>query len=342
MNIECINWAEPNNENIDNLIKINLNELIESYDYLSSVCSYKKFPVGETLNNSIDKIVRNKPLFFVSHSALLSAIENDNQKKCHCVLDDIFDTLLHLKKEEIEISVSRFGRKYISSVEDTFLSVMERDHLETYGGVYGGKRSSVITPDVEKSYRTTLELSRFLKKLKHIDISHFDEISILIDNIILVESNGVNASSYLNILGMFFLRVFEKKNENWSRLAEHVVHESAHNLLYHIWYQKPVITDDEGKYYTPFRLDYRPLSGVYHAMFVLARTIYAFNNLIENSFLNKDDVKSHYNESNNSTPFKEKFYQTVRVLRESGKLTLFGEKLVSDCENLVNACNSNI
>ena len=73
---------------------------------------------------------------------------------------------------------------------------------------------------------------------------------------------------------MFNIRYLKSDAQHWSRLAEHIIHEAAHNLLYQLWYQEPIITSDDGVFYTPFRKDERPISGVYHAMFVLARTIY--------------------------------------------------------------------
>ncbi len=255
------------------------------------------------------------------------------------IFDCLYDALSSAKRYEGQPSISRFGKTYPASIEELLLMVTQRDHKETYNEKYKNKKTSIITPGPAKSYTTQKHLLDFFSLLQSIDKKHFAEVSILIDNINLIQSNGVNASSYLNVLGMFFLRTFEPDREHWSRLAEHTVHESAHNLLYHIWYQEPVITDDEGKYYTPFRLNYRPLSGVYHAMFVLARTIHMFNTLLENDALRKSDIKSHYNERNNETSFKNKFHQTVNVINNSGKLTHFGSKLMSNCERLVNSCN---
>ena len=338
MDIKSINWAKPSSRNAELLINLNINELIDSYSYISSICSYKKYSVRDVLQSSFDKVIHNKPVFFLCHAALIIEAEKSNKPGCHMIFDYLYDVISCLKNHTRQPSISRFGKTYSSNLEELLLTIMQRDHQETYNGKYKNNKSCIITPSVDKAYETQSRLLEFFKDLQSIDEQHFSEVSTLIDNITLIQSNGVNASSYLNMLGMFFLRTFEPSKENWSRLAEHVVHESAHNLLYHIWYQEPVITNDEGKYYTPFRLDYRPLSGVYHAMFVLARTIYLFDCLLKNNILKKEDIKSHYNEQNNETPFKDKFQQTVNVINDSGKLTLFGSKLMSDCEGLVKSC----
>ncbi len=135
------------------------------------------------------------------------------------------------------------------------------------------------------------------------------------------------------------------KNKLYKHMPQlYITHEAAHNLLYHIWFRERILIDDNGLFYTPFRLDYRPISGVFHAMFVLARTIYTFNYLLqaEISNLSYEDISSHYNEANNTLKFKEKFRQTVNVLNSSKKLTVFGEKIINDCIELVHKCHIGI
>ncbi|WP_045500525.1 aKG-HExxH-type peptide beta-hydroxylase [Vibrio hyugaensis] len=280
---------------------------------------------------------------FFAHESLIKSIDNDDKVYCHQIFDTLFDFCINQRQyNKQNPTYTRFGKTYSVELEEMLLNIMQQDHYETYQGKYNGRRSSIKTPSISKTEYTSKIINLSLSNLKYVDEVHFDELNLLINRIIIIESNGVNASSFLNMLGLFFLRYFEPSKEHWSRILEHCVHESAHNLLYHIWYQEPVITDDNGTYYTPFRLDYRPLSGVYHAMFVLARTIYAFDSLIQAKFLKENDIKSHYNEANNKILFKEKFRQTVQVIKQSGKLTSFGNRILKDCIELVENCKSSI
>ncbi|ARC94507.1 hypothetical protein B6A42_23610 [Vibrio coralliilyticus] len=82
--------------------------------------------------------------------------------------------------------------------------------------------------------------------------------------------------------------------------------------------------------------DERPISGVFHAMFVLARTIYGFNQLLKNPdvHLETHQNSSHYNEANNKLPFNDK----AEVIEKSGKLTEVGNRIMKDCVVLVEEC----
>jgi hypothetical protein len=57
-------------------------------------------------------------------------------------------------------------------------------------------------------------------------------------------------------------------------LVETLVHEFSHNVLYALMDQHGILADDCPKqeiYYSPWRADARPLSGVLHAVFVFER-----------------------------------------------------------------------
>ncbi len=335
------NWARPNAEFAEHLIDINIKELSESFLYLAQICEYDKTDSLAVFSQRA-RMRSDMMLFFLTHEALVKAVQSQDQAACHRVLDSLEGQSMHVVQPHIEIEYSRYGLTYSPPIEAMMSQIMKRDHDETYEGKYRGEESLLYTPDHEEAQYTIDVLKAVLRRLDGVDEAHFNELSTLIQRVVLVGSNGINASSYLSLLGAFFLRTYQPKKEHWSRLFEHAVHESAHNLLYHMWYQKAPIIDDEGVYYTPFRMDYRPLSGVYHAMFVLARTIYGFEALLNHKLLRPEDIESHYNEANNDTPFKEKFRQTVNVLGSSRKLTTFGARLLEDCSELVDNCQCDI
>jgi hypothetical protein len=343
MDVKNINWAIPSSENSKKLITLNIKEIIESFSYLASICEYNEYNVSDFFISRIELFINNKSPLYIAHESLIQAINNSDKKLCHHIFDELYDYFINLTaSKNKDVICTRYGKSYPSFIEEMLYKIMLNDHYETYKGMYAGRSSNITTPKLSTAYDTKKIIDNIMLNIKDIDSSHYNELITVIDRVVIVDSNGVNASSYLNMIGLFFLRCFNTEKEHWSRILEHIVHESAHNLLYNIWYQEPVIIDDEGEFYTPFRLDYRPLSGVYHAMFVLARTIYTFNYFIQNKLLSPENIKSHYNEANNETAFKEKFRQTVEVLQKSEKLTFFGNKLLNNCADLVNKCTEDI
>ncbi|MCG9781653.1 HEXXH motif-containing putative peptide modification protein [Vibrio brasiliensis] len=331
------NWARPNAEYANNLININLKELSDSFLYLAKVCDYNQ-PDGLVVCRQHLTMRSDTALFFLAHESLLRAAHKQDQQECHRILESLAEQSLHINQRHQQMQYSRYGLTYSPSIEALMRDVMGSDHEETYKGQYKGTKSTLFTPEHHDAQDTIDVLKAVHRRLQRVDVTHFNELNTLIQRVVLLGSNGLNASTYISLLGAFFLRTYEPEKEHWERLLEHTVHESAHNLLYHLWYQIAPITDDEGVYYTPVRRDCRPLSGVYHAMFVLARTIYGFEALLNKKLLQPEDIQSHYNEANNDTPFKEKFRQTAHVLASSGKLTEFGSQLLADCSKLVNDC----
>ncbi|QUJ69822.1 hypothetical protein KDD30_24225 (plasmid) [Photobacterium sp. GJ3] len=340
MDISSLDWAIPSFQQARELKLINTRELFESIEHVIEASDYDK-----SIKVHSDAYLNNLSCYssveiFIIHEELINHAYNQNKQKCHDVLDALF---LHLDTKKIKnnLDIKYFGNAFDQNIDHYFNNIMSSSHKESYEDKYRNQRL-FITPPSLSDYENTVTICELtLNNIEENIPELYKEINGLIDNIVIIESNGVNAGSYLNALGTFIMRTFKPESEHWTRILEHIVHESAHNLLYHIWYQEPLITDDDGLYYTPFRLDHRPLSGVYHAMYVLARTIFAFDMLLQNSVIREVEIKSHYNEANNNTPFKDKFFQTVKVIESSRKMTSFGNKLLDDCIQLVDGCESN-
>ncbi len=75
-------------------------------------------------------------------------------------------------------------------------------------------------------------------------------------------------------------------------MAQMLVHESAHNLLFGLCPDEPLLTNDrEARYTSPLREDLRPLEGIYHATFVTARMHRAARRLAESGLLSAGQKK---------------------------------------------------
>lgn len=340
MDISSLNWAIPSFQQASALKLRNICELFESIEHVIEASDYDKSLIVHS-NAYLERLPYYSSVeIFIIHEELINHAYNQNKQKCHDALD-VFFSHLENKKIKKSFDIKCLDNAFDPNVDHYFKNLMSIAHKESYEDKYRNE-NLFISPPILSDYENTVTICELtLNKIKENIPDLYQEINELIDYIIIVESNGVNAGSYLNALGTFIMRTFNSNDEHWTRILEHIVHESAHNLLYHIWYQEPLITDDDGLYYTPFRLDHRPLSGVYHAMYVLARTIFAFDMLLRNNVIRTDEIKSHYNEANNHTSFKNKFFQTVKVIESSRKMTSFGNKLLDDCVQLVDGCESN-
>ena len=96
---------------------------------------------------------------------------------------------------------------------------------------------------------------------------------MLVSDIILVQSYSINASSSITSLGCVRMSHI-KPEQNWTRYYENIVHEAGHQFLNFLWMSENLIINEGEDYFSsPLRKEPRPLSGIFHGAFVLARTI---------------------------------------------------------------------
>jgi HEXXH motif-containing protein len=115
------------------------------------------------------------------------------------------------------------------------------------------------------------------------------EVRALIREIILVETPAATfGASSFQIWGALFLDV--KPYSNRVEIAEAIVHETSHTLLFGLGMGKPLVENaDEDRFPSPLRTDLRPMDGVVHASFVLARMHYTVTRLLRSGLLTPDE-----------------------------------------------------
>lgn len=326
------NWARPSADHARQLMEKTLRELGASFIDIADVCGYTSRDILAVFRQNF--IINSDPaLFFLAHESLLQALKENDLPACVDIFDALYEQCLHIVQRPSSVRYSRYGLTYSSPIEILMKSELERQ----YSGLSEECRApqcSFYTPDVDESQRTVDMANEIQRWCLRADLEHFTEIKTLIKRIVLVGASDVEATCYVNIVGAVFMRTYEPSKEHWSRVFEQVVCESAYNLLCHLWFHSAPIADETRTSLSSFRASLSPLSKVYRTMFVSARAIYGCEALFNNALLQPEDVDSHYY----STPLKETFAQSVRVLESSGKLTRFGWQLLANCKALVNAC----
>jgi len=167
-----------------------------------------------------------------------------------------------------------------------------------------------------------------------------DETLIIVRDIVISRPDGINnlinysgASSFALWGG---LTVNGETHHEWIQFCRQIVHEAGHNLLFAIARDEPLVTNDPSeRAVSPIRADLRPLDGVFHAAFVTAREVYAFEALLcrneETGCLAQGDQRIVEDLLTLSVM---NFWTSVETLREGGaRLTGLGEAVLSDCES---------
>ena len=116
-------------------------------------------------------------------------------------------------------------------------------------------------------------------------------------------------------------------------MAETLVHESAHSLLFALsCNDHRVLNPTSERYASPLRIDPRPLDGIYHAVFVLAR-MYSF---VAEVARNPRAKKAMRIEARKLMEVRKKnFLDGYAVLIENARFTETGRRLLDDSLALV-------
>ena len=169
-------------------------------------------------------------------------------------------------------------------------------------------------------------LSKSIDLINSINPNILSDLNYLIENILTVysKSESHGSMSPKNITGTIFL----PDVNDFTLLAECIVHEALHQYLYRLEHSSSLFNDNEGiqeLYYSPWKEEPRPLIMVLHGAFVFTGVILFYQSLCSKNILpDRQDI------------FRERlsyrYYQVkiaIEVLLHNDKLTAFGKNILT-------------
>lgn len=143
------------------------------------------------------------------------------------------------------------------------------------------------------------------------------------------------ASSFM-LWGAIVLNVAEQRTILGTMQA--LVHESAHNLLFGFCSDGPLVRNrDSERYPSPLRADLRPMDGILHATFVLARMHYALRCLIDSGVLTGAQTTVARRDMDRQ---KELFFAGASVVERHARLTPIGRRVFRGATAHMNSAQS--
>lgn len=108
--------------------------------------------------------------------------------------------------------------------------------------------------------------------------------------------------------------------------AQALAHESGHNLLFGFCTSQSLVENaDDELFSSPLRADARPMDGVFHATYVVARMHQTLSRLIESGVLDEKQVEAAHADL---TAHRRNFASGDQVIREGARLTPLGEDVI--------------
>lgn len=306
------------------------NRLLASLRYLLDVGKALGLQ-GERAQQYLDAVDVSRKfsgMLHVINDTLVGSIRHRDGRAAQKALD----VLCELRLGRAEVSVGGlYDRKYPFDAYSLYVDAVSRSYRRTYGSEVDFKVSC------DKEFGTSVKTAETaLRRLKAVDPDSWREMMIYVSDVFVVHSMTMNASTSVCALGI--IRISHLKPEqSWGRYFENLVHETAHQHLNHIFLvDKLIENEDSGLYSSPLRREPRPLSGILHALFVLARTIRAQNRLISHPSYDavRDQINSAYNNSGNTASFEVKLNDCWVTLSQHARLTATGKRLVSNAMDM--------
>lgn len=165
----------------------------------------------------------------------------------------------------------------------------------------------------------------------------YEETTLFVNEILILNTDNLRAGSSFDLFGLIYIN-FDYKTEQLTDIVSFIIHESAHLYIFLLSLKDPLVLNSPEERYQPpssanaLRMDKRPIIGIFHATFVLARIIYVLSKLHKNKYIphSELDYADHLIQS-----YKSRFLWGYETLMKHGKLTDLGQELVISSKNLI-------
>lgn len=167
---------------------------------------------------------------------------------------------------------------------------------------------------------------------------YYNFVTSLIKQIVLVgqtERGGIKSGSTLKTLGCIIISPNTKEELSpVGQYIEDLVHEASHTRLFLEQTKDQLVNNPVVNLYAaPFRKDKRPMSGIYHANYVLGTIVTYFSRAVKAT---PDDTEIH-NDLFLSRAF-DRYKETYSIVEQHGELTERGQQIFVEMKTQVDKC----
>ena len=266
---------------------------------------------------------------WMTHGHYHAAIRDIERGKAASAID-------HLNKAAASVRNARAAPdvRYFLPERDAELMLLLRGELALHQD-----RAIGVGYTSEDVRSTTVERDKAMEGiglLRSFAPGFYAEFSELSDMILLAgEDDGVHirSASSFNLFGLIV--IWADAIHSPIYYLQQIVHETAHLRLFVVNIEDPlVLNPPEQKFRAPFRDDERPMLGIFHAYFVLARMVLGMREVQRNLPANSQ----HHDDLRQKLAVSEKrFFNTAKEVEQHGILTSTAQSIYTDCMSAVEA-----
>lgn len=291
--------------------KIDLDIQQNLRQYLTDLSAQSEFQqIIDTLSPLFDHCLDSyKPILFIYNALLEEACEKGDLLKILVLLTNLSHDLEKKPPHKI-FAIDDYFSPFLKKVQYDMLARLSSFSIKFH---------DPLEPEV---LRMTGYIEHGLKIIATVDPEQFDEINNHIKNYILIKSDKMRAGSTFDALGFMYIAVFPPEKDVFDA-ADYIVHETAHHYIYALSTLDPLVLNDMNSLYaSPLRKDPRPMLGIFHAIFVIAKLIAFLKKLITQSHLHSIDLSRI---RDRLTVYEKQFTEGMKVIERAGELTDMGK-----------------
>ena len=297
-------------------------ELAASITYLVAQVGVDDEALLASLNTLVELLLAGKkmpPGLFATYYQVVINILNGEQDQ-HVIFDPILEFAYVIERFEIrDLTADSLGSDEVVHLYVQALDTDERLSFE------------FLSPTADESARARASVISALALMQKVAPDVFAEFNGIVHQVVLAAGSrdpaGAQfdgASSYM-LWGALALSVNQQKSD--IEMLQALAHEAGHSFLFGLMIDEPLVKNpDEQLFLSPLRDDARPMDGVYHATYVLARMYYAIDTARTSGILPESQLAECDRLLSNS---KLGFYDGLEVVRSGGDLSATG-KLIMD------------
>jgi HEXXH motif-containing protein len=192
------------------------------------------------------------------------------------------------------------------------------------------------SPELEAVARQRLEAALRLLDQGFPELA--DEIRALVREIILAVNEEhspirVDGASSFMLWGAIIVNA--ELGRTRLELVQGLAHESGHNLLFGLCADGPLVeNDDFDRFDSPLRADPRPMDGIVHAAYIVARMHQAVDTVLKAEVLEPDEADAARLTLTNHS---QAFWRGMDTIDKHGRLTALGHDVIEGARNYMSA-----
>lgn len=319
----------PSSKRVHDFDQLMRDQLADSLGYLLEVTA-EHLEISDALARKKLELLREQPVLpevIAAYHELVFAVQDGSLDEAQILFDEIF------AKIGADTSFRVIPYREPDIVSKRYLTQIASDPTT---------RFTVFPAQSEDYQKAENFIHESFEILRESCPSLHDEIRALLKRVMLgagpTEKNAFtfDGASAFGLWGAILLNAIEPKDV--VDMVQTLAHESCHNLLFGYCIEGRLVENpDEERYASPLRIDPRPLDGIFHATFVLARMHYSIEQIAESPRLS-EELRVKIKKERHLRA--KGFYDGLATLKAHARYTPEGRALMDAAEAYMNAATA--